>query len=378
MARTALCLRGLTHTTRCASRARRSISWASSAVSPLSQPSDTITTTAPRPTPRRTQPSLNCLSAGAEARSAGPVRRRGHRRPQGDRRLRRGELARQPVQRRGEHERLGPQCPYCAVQQVQVGAAVRLHRSRHVGEETNLAGSHPAPAARVRTGSPPVRRAARSVARRSIVDPDEERRLRRLRRLGGVTISASMRRRSLSSSSSLHCSNGLARSRSSALAAAMTCGRSSTVVRTGFRIVGQPGRGAAVGAERRGSARRPRRRAAAPNTSSNTRLNMARSLRSTTRVARASQKSSSTRWGAAAANAAAKRRSSPGSPRLLRRVGVRRTAPRSRRDRRSLRPHAGPCLPSPGARSLAHDGTHASPTTQESPAGQPAPGPRGT
>ena len=156
-----------------------------------------------------------------------------------------------------------------------------------------------------------------------------------------------MRRRSLSSSSSLHCSNGLARSRSLGAGGGDDVRPVVTVVRAGFRIVGQPV--AARRARSIGFRSTSSTSSSAPNTSSNTRLNMARSLRSTTRVARASQNSSSTRWGGCGQRAA-KRRSSPRSPRLLRRVGVRRTAPRSRRDRRSLRsPAAGPCLP----RSLA-------------------------
>src|SRR3954452_1308804 len=55
--------RGLTHTMRWASRARRAISRPTSAGSPLSQPSERITTTAPRAMPRRPWRSLNVLSA---------------------------------------------------------------------------------------------------------------------------------------------------------------------------------------------------------------------------------------------------------------------------------------------------------------------------
>ena len=348
-------------------------------MSPLSQPSDTITTTAPRPTPRRTQPSLNCLSA-APRRSAGPVRRRGHRRPQGDRRLRRGELTRQPVQRRGEHERLGPQCPYCAVQQVQVGAAIRLHRSRHVGEEKNLARSHPAPAGgldQVATGPPggPQRR------------PQVDRRPRR----GAAAAPAPPPRWRHD-----QCVHEAAQPFQLVLAALLErlgpqpllgAGGGDdvrpvvTVVRAGFRIVGQPV-AAAVGAEHQDSARRPRRRAA-PRTPRRTAPEHGEVVAVDDEVARASQNSSSTRWGVAAAGrAAAKRRSSPESPRLLRRVGVRRTAPRSRRDRRSLRSPATQalaCRSLAGARSLARTtGTHASPTTQESPRWPASSGPRGT
>jgi hypothetical protein len=56
-------LRGLTHTIRCASRDRRCISRATNAGSPRSQPSDRITTTAPRAIPRRPWRSLNAFSA---------------------------------------------------------------------------------------------------------------------------------------------------------------------------------------------------------------------------------------------------------------------------------------------------------------------------
>src|SRR5680860_606355 len=52
-------LRGLTQTTRCATRARRAICSASCAGSPRSQPSERITTTAPRAIPRTPQRSLN-------------------------------------------------------------------------------------------------------------------------------------------------------------------------------------------------------------------------------------------------------------------------------------------------------------------------------
>ena len=59
--------RGLTHTIRYASRARRAISRPTSAGSPRSQPSEMITTTAPRAMPRRPWRSLN-------SRSASPMR----------------------------------------------------------------------------------------------------------------------------------------------------------------------------------------------------------------------------------------------------------------------------------------------------------------
>ena len=55
--------RGLTQTIRCASRARRSISRPTSSGSPRSQPSERITTTAPRAMPRRPWRSLNAFSA---------------------------------------------------------------------------------------------------------------------------------------------------------------------------------------------------------------------------------------------------------------------------------------------------------------------------
>ena len=55
--------RGLTHTIRWASRPSRAISRPTSAGSPRSQPSETITTTAPRAIPRRPWRSLNAFSA---------------------------------------------------------------------------------------------------------------------------------------------------------------------------------------------------------------------------------------------------------------------------------------------------------------------------
>ena len=69
--------RGLTHTIRWASRARRSISRPTSAGSPRSQPSERITTTAPRAMPRRPWRSLNVLQRVADPGAARPVRRGG-------------------------------------------------------------------------------------------------------------------------------------------------------------------------------------------------------------------------------------------------------------------------------------------------------------
>ena len=54
---------GLTHTTRCASRASRAICAPSRVASPRSQPSEAITTTAPRATPRWPQRSRNALTS---------------------------------------------------------------------------------------------------------------------------------------------------------------------------------------------------------------------------------------------------------------------------------------------------------------------------
>ena len=163
-----------------------------------SQPSDTITTTAPRPTPRRTQPSLNCLTRGAEARPAGPVRSRGHRRPQGDRRLRRGAVGASagaatwrrrtprpavPVPRRaagtGRRGRTAPSIPR------------RRRGGRPCGAAAGAAGEGSAPGRHRSVGRPAALPGDRSST------PDEARRLRRLRRFGGVTTSASIRRRRL-------------------------------------------------------------------------------------------------------------------------------------------------------------------------------------
>ena len=99
--------RGLTHTIRWASRARRSISRPTSAGSPRSQPSERITTTAPRAMPRRPWRSLNAFSASpirvpldqsGAAAAARWIARSGWRAAQ------RAGQAGQPG---GEHERLG-------------------------------------------------------------------------------------------------------------------------------------------------------------------------------------------------------------------------------------------------------------------------------
>ena len=66
-------LSGLTHTTAKAWRASRAISRPTSAASSRSQPSERITTTAPRVRARRPQSSLKCLERRADPRAARPV-----------------------------------------------------------------------------------------------------------------------------------------------------------------------------------------------------------------------------------------------------------------------------------------------------------------
>ena len=141
--------RGLTHTIRYASRARRSISRPTSTGSPRSQPSERITTTAPRAIPRRPWRSLNALQRVADPRAARPVGR--GRRGALDRALRvaRGERARHAREPRGEHERLGVRAAAGrAGQELQVGARVRLHRARDVAQQHEPAADDAAAPAR--------------------------------------------------------------------------------------------------------------------------------------------------------------------------------------------------------------------------------------
>ena len=250
-----LCRRGLTHTMRWARRASRSISRPNRAGSPPSQPSDTMTTTAPRASPRRAHPSLNALMASprrvppdqsgvaaiAAARAtAGWVG---------------AQLAGEAVQPRGEDERLGPQRPDRPVQQVQVGPAVGLHRPRHVGDQdhaplagTATAAHQPERVATRAGGQPATTGAGRSPHLGSA------RRCRRLRRCGGSRARSSISARSCSSSAGVHASNGVVRRRSSTLAAAVL--GTSVVIRG--RAAGRPGGWHSDGtkhSDRRGRAR---------------------------------------------------------------------------------------------------------------------------
>ena len=57
-----------------------------------------------------------------------------------------GEGPSEPGQARGEHEGLGARGPHRAVQQVEVGPCVGLHRARDVGEQHEPPGSLLGPA----------------------------------------------------------------------------------------------------------------------------------------------------------------------------------------------------------------------------------------
>ena len=138
--------RGLTHTIRWASRDSRSISRPTSSGSPRSQPSERITTTAPRAMPRRPWRSLNVFSASpirvpldqsGAAAAARWIARSGLREPQ---------RAGQPGEARREHERLGVRAgARGAGEELQVGARVGLHRAGDVAQQ-HEAPAHDAPA----------------------------------------------------------------------------------------------------------------------------------------------------------------------------------------------------------------------------------------
>src|SRR3954467_8236466 len=150
--------RGLTHTMRWASRARRSISRPTTAGSPTSQPSLRITTTAPRASPRRPWRRLNTASASPirvpldQSGAAGPAPSQAG--PRAPPPRRRG----QPGQPRGEDEGLGPRAASRrALQELEVGARVGLHRARDVAQQHEpprlLAPPAPRPADRVAAGA---------------------------------------------------------------------------------------------------------------------------------------------------------------------------------------------------------------------------------
>ena len=126
--------RGLTHTIRYASRARRSISRPTSAGSPRSQPSERITTTAPRAIPRRPWRSLNARSASpmrvprdqsGAAAAARWIARSGER------------VASARVTRvsRVANTNASAFVPRGAGQELQVGPRVGLHRARDVAQQ---------------------------------------------------------------------------------------------------------------------------------------------------------------------------------------------------------------------------------------------------
>ena len=318
---------------------------------------------------------VELLDAGAETGAAGPVRRRGHRRPQGDRRLaapswrvrRCSDVANTNASAR--NARTAP------CKQVQVGTAIRLHRSRHVGEEDDLARSASGAAGagcgpgRRRSGGRPA-----GVARRSIVGPDER----------ATAAAAAPARRRHDQVASIEARAVRARPRCTGRTAPrpqplLGAGggdgvRSVHVVPIGRRLLddGLPASGSARppvagrGRPGTGSVRVALdvldHRAAPPNTSSKTRLNMARSSRSTTRVTRASQNSSSTRW----AGGGRRRGEAPAHRRGHRRPRGVQAVPTEPRRPISARSTDRPRSP------LAHD-------PGEYPrSSRPAPGPRGT
>ena len=141
--------RGLTHTIRWASRARRAISRPTSVGSPRSQPSERITTTAPRAMPRRPWRSLNALSASPIRVPLDQSGRGGRGALDGALGVARGQRAGQAGQPRGEHEGLGVRpAAGGAGQELQVGARVGLHRARDVAQHHQPAAGDAAPAAR--------------------------------------------------------------------------------------------------------------------------------------------------------------------------------------------------------------------------------------
>ena len=129
-------LRGLTHTIRWARRASRAICSPRTVGSPVSHPSDTITTTAAPGHPPTAVAVVELRAArrrcGCRPTSRGP-------RPAARRRARSGLVDRRLAGQRGSAgwrtRRPPPARPHRPVQQVEVGAGVGLHRARDVGDE---------------------------------------------------------------------------------------------------------------------------------------------------------------------------------------------------------------------------------------------------
>ena len=157
--------RGLTQTIRWARRDSRSISRPTSAGSARSQPSERITTTAPRAMPAAPVAVVEPLQRLADAGAARPVGRRGG--GALDRRLRvaPAQRAGEPGQPGGEHERLRRRpARHRRAQQLKVGAPVGLHGAGDVAEQTRRRGAVRRRRRTRRIGSPPARMLARSVA----------------------------------------------------------------------------------------------------------------------------------------------------------------------------------------------------------------------
>ena len=167
--------RGLTHTIRCARRARRSISRPTSVGSPRSQPSERITITAPRAIPRRPWRSLNAFSASpirvpldqsGAAAAARWIARSG---------LRDASARVRRVSRVANTNASAPLPPACHRRRTSETAGTRARRApsspRCRTADTIRRRTIRRRRRASRTGSPPVRRLPRSVRRRSIRSP---------------------------------------------------------------------------------------------------------------------------------------------------------------------------------------------------------------
>ena len=126
---------GFTHTMRCATRCSRAICSASTSGSPRSQPSERITTTAPRAMPRMPHSSLNARRPSPRRVPPDQSTTRHAAAAERDVGIAARQLARDAGEPGAERERLDPVRPDDhGVQEPHQGAGVRLHRAAHVAE----------------------------------------------------------------------------------------------------------------------------------------------------------------------------------------------------------------------------------------------------
>ena len=132
---------GFTHTTRWATRWSRCICSARTSGSPRSQPSERMTTIAPRAMPRTPHWSLKARTPFAEAGAARPVGHVGAGLLQGDVRVAARQLPGQPGEAGAEGEGLHPlAADHGGVDEAQQRPGVGLHRARDVEQQDRAAG----------------------------------------------------------------------------------------------------------------------------------------------------------------------------------------------------------------------------------------------